>query len=133
MTSYLSDYIIRRCFRKFFWTVVAFITPLLEVFFRTFTQRSHVSVNMKIVYLVIVKLFLYLVIFYSIFGWLEDDVMLFLHSKTNKDTICIKIVLYFGRLYFGWPNSIWPKSVTCLPNWPYHGKCKLKFYAGVML
>ena len=46
-------------------------------------QRCHVSLNTKSVSLDIVKVFLYLGINYSICGRLGDNVMLFLHSKTN--------------------------------------------------
>ena len=62
--------------------------------------------------------FVYCRIFYSNFGLLEDTVMLFLHFKTNSDTIFTKMFLMLWQTLFWAPEFHIPRSrsVYCLPK-----------------
>lgn len=80
------------------------------------TQRYHVSVNTTSAGLV--QLFLYLALFYSIFGRVVSKADLFLHSKTNENIIFQKSVYLMVYFILVFQNSMYLKLVYQLLNWP---------------
>lgn len=78
-----------------------------------FTECCLVFLNITSVNLAGAELFIYfnyiLTIFYSIFGWQENDFTLLVHSKNKQHFICKICLLLSGRLYIKPPNYDMPK------------------------
>ena len=106
---YINIYMhIKGYFKNLFWAAVTFIFPQ-KIFVCTFYAmllcfRKH---DKRV--LGWCKTFSYiLAIFYSIFGWHKDNVMLFFHWK-NKTSFKESVFLFPDKLYFGCPKYDVPK------------------------
>lgn len=111
----VRDYLSRGYCRNLYWVAVVLKKKLWYRYFcKLPTQRYHVSVNTTSAGLV--QLFLYLALFYSIFGRVVSKADLFLHSKTNENIIFQKSVYLMVYFILVFQNSMYLKLVYQLPN-----------------
>ena len=108
------DTLARGYFRHLFWAAVAFVAFPLKMFLQDFRQYYHVSINTKSVSLVVVISPCVLNVWMIVWCYLA-------FAFWNKLTRCFFVFFNFdfiGRFYFRCPNSMYSKSVSCLPNRP---------------
>lgn len=105
----IRDYLSRRYCRNLYWVAVV----LKKIMVQVFLQTSHTTLPcfLNTTSAGLVQLFLYLALFYSIFGRVVSKADLFLHSKTNENIIFQKSIYLMVYFILVFQNSMYLKLV----------------------